>query len=200
MPTPSEVEFWESRYQKGTTGWDLGQPIPAWAEVTLRHSISPGRTLILGAGRGHDALWFAKQGHSVLAVDFAPSAIADTQRAAATAGQKVETLEEDLFRLDPSTLGLFDVVVEHTCFCAIAPDRRQEYVEVVSRLVKPGGWFLGVFFWKLPPGGPPFATSAEELTTLFSPRFELVRLESNPVSVAQRVGEEGWGAFRRMSY
>src|SRR6476661_8739482 len=50
-------------------------------------------------------------------------------------GQRVEAqglqakLEQaDLFELDMRWRGAFDLVVEHTCFCAIDPARRAEYV------------------------------------------------------------------------
>lgn len=194
---PSQPGFWEQRYREGRTGWDLGEATPAWERLVALHGIEAGRTLVLGAGRGHDALWFAAKGFEVTAVDFARSAVDATREAAREQGLSVKVQEADLFTLAPERIGWFDLVVEHTCFCAIEPERRAEYVEVVSKLVRPGGLFLGVFFWHLPPGGPPFATPPEVVRPLFEPAFELLRLESNPVSVPARAGTEGWAVFRR---
>ena len=33
-------------------------------------------------------------------------------------------------------LDFFDIVVEYTCFCAIDTNRRSEYVQVVSKILK----------------------------------------------------------------
>ena len=64
-------------------------------------------------------------------------------------------------------------------------------------MTAPGGLLIGVFFWKLPPDGPPWPTDEEDLTRHFSPAFEVERLEPNPVSVTNRIGHEGWAVFRR---
>lgn len=195
--SPSDRTFWEARYREGRTGWDLGEAAPAWEALLAREPIATGRALVLGAGRGHDALWFASRGFDVVAVDFAPSAVEATRAAAGAAGLPLEAREADLFTLRPEEVGTFDLVVEHTCFCAIDPARRAAYAEVVARLVRPGGHFVGVFFWRLPPGGPPFVTDAPELERLFASDFDVLRLEPNPVSVPGRAGDEGWGVFRR---
>lgn len=194
---PSSPSFWQAKYAEGRTGWDLGEAAPAWERLVSLHGLAPGRTLVVGAGRGHDAFWFAERGHDVLALDFAPSAVAAIRARAAERGLNLTAREGDLFRLDPAEVGAFDLVVEHTCFCAIEPARRSEYVEAIARVLRPGGWFLGVFFWKLPDGGPPFRTSEEELRELFAPGFDLLRLEPNPASHPTRAGQEGWAVFRR---
>jgi methylase of polypeptide subunit release factors len=75
-PSPLSPAAWEQRYQDGTTRWDLGHPAPAFqALLESADAPNPGSALVLGAGRGHDAIFFAQQGFDVTAVDFAPSAI-----------------------------------------------------------------------------------------------------------------------------
>jgi len=196
--TPSDSGYWEASYQAGDTGWDIGAPTPAWPELCRLHELPVGRTLVLGAGRGHDALWFAERGDQVTAVDFAPSAVAAVHSAAHARGLSLEARQADLFDLAPESFGSFDLVVEHTCFCAIERHRRPEYAAVVSRMVRPGGHFVGVFYWLTPEGGPPFSSTAADQHALFSPTFEILRLEPNPFSHARRAGKEGWGVFRRL--
>jgi hypothetical protein len=53
------------------------------AELVVSREGVPGQVVDLGAGRGSDALWFARQGASVTALDFVPRA-AEKARAAAT--------------------------------------------------------------------------------------------------------------------
>src|SRR5688572_22925855 len=68
-PTASEVAFWEGRYQEGRTRWDLGGPTPVFAELLESPAApKPGRTLVVGCGKGHDVLYFARHGFDVLGV------------------------------------------------------------------------------------------------------------------------------------
>jgi len=63
------------------------RPVPKGSSALakqLRRAEAPG-TLVLdvGAGRGRDALWLARQGHPTLAYDFAPRGLQKAQRTAA---------------------------------------------------------------------------------------------------------------------
>ena len=53
-------EFWEGRYQAGRTGWERGVPTPAFRRLLASDRAPvPGRVVVPGCGRGHDALLFA---------------------------------------------------------------------------------------------------------------------------------------------
>lgn len=191
-------DAWEQRYQDGTTRWDLGQPAPAF--VTLLDSADapePGSAIVLGAGRGHDALLFAERGFDVVGVDFAPSAILAATKAARDRNllTQAQFIQRDIFTLEDDLAHQFDYVVEHTCFCAIAPALRPEYVQLVKTLLKPTGEFLGLFFTHDRPGGPPYGSTAAEIRELFSPEFEIKSLVPVENSVPSRQGEEHLGRF-----
>ncbi len=192
----SKPEFWESRYQDNTARWDIGQP--ALAFVNLLESgdrPSPGRLAALGVGRGHDALWFAEHGFDVVGVDFAPSAIAESQAAAAQRNAAADFLQADIFDLPDALTHQFDYVLEHTCFCAIDPSRRSDYVDVVRRLLKPTGEFIGLFWAHSRPGGPPFGSSPQEIRSLFSSHFDVRSLTPVAKSVPKRQNEEYLARF-----
>ena len=76
------ASFWETKYQAAQFRWDLGQPTPPLVSFFDPAAIAPtsGNVIVLGCGRGHDAVFLAQQGLTVTAVDFAPSAIAATDR------------------------------------------------------------------------------------------------------------------------
>jgi len=191
-----DMNFWEGRYQEGTARWDLGQPAPPL--VSLLESAdapSPGKMLALGIGRGHDALLFAAHGFEVTGVDFAPSAIAATAEAANQRNLPINLLASDMFALPPEYTGQFDYVMEHTCFCAIAPARRSEYVQVVRSLLRPGGEFIGLFWAHDMPGGPPYGSTPEEIRQLFAADFAVESLEKGTNSVPQRAGAEYLARF-----
>jgi methyl halide transferase len=186
-----DAEFWERHYREGKPAWDLGAPAPPFVDL-LAEGVppAPGSMMVLGAGRGHDALLFARHGFQVTALDFAASAVRETQEAARMSGLTVETAQYDFFALPPEYDASFDYVLEHTFFIAIDPGRRGEYVRTVRRLLKPGGLFIALFYAHGRPGGPPFTTSADEVRALFEPHFAIERLEVAARSVKPRQGLE----------
>src|SRR5689334_17318379 len=114
----SESDAWNQRYVEGRTGWDLGRPQSALVCVIAAQP-PPLRVLVPGAGRGHDAVAWAEAGHEVVAVDFAPMAVAAGRENAAARGLAIEVREADIFALPGDLAGSFDLVWEQTCFCAI---------------------------------------------------------------------------------
>lgn len=197
MNTTLTPDFWESRYQEGTTRWDLGQAAPAFVSLLESEAAPPpGKTIVLGCGRGYDALLFAQAGHEVVAVDFAPSAIAEARELAQQANLTVEFLQRDIFNLPPSYTHTFDYVIEHTCFCALDPEKRPDYINLVSSLLKPTGELLAIFFTHQRSGGPPYGIQPSEIEELFTPQFEIIQLELIQNSVPSREGEEHFGRLR----
>ncbi len=188
---PGTYEFWESRYQEGNIGWDIGQPAPPFVELLAgADAPSPGSMIVLGCGRGHDAVFFARHGFDVVAVDFAPSAIRAAKHEAERSSVEIRFIEHDLFTLDEGYNHTFDYVLEHTCFSALPSERRNEYAQLVKRLMADNGTYIALFFTHGKPGGPPFDTTAEEVRALFSPHLSITRLEQPGRSAKQRAGQE----------
>ena len=191
MNDVNSPDKWEADYQRGSDGWDLNGPTPTFRHLAASGRFKPGRMIVPGAGRGHDAREFARHGFRVTAVDFSPYAVREMRRLAAP-DAPVDILQSNLFAL-PSTLdGLFDYVLEYTCFCAIDPQRRDEYADLIARLLKPGGYYIDMAFpLESRAGGPPFAVSLPEILALFGSRgFVLVERQTPLDSVPQRRGLE----------
>jgi len=197
--SPSEVRFWQSLYEQRGDGWDLARATPPLATYFARHSPSGKRTLVVGCGRGHEARLLAQAGALVTAVDFAPAAIAEARRLAEREQLRVTFLERDLFLLsnEPQLLQGFELVVEHCCFCAIDPARREEYVRVMAALMAPGAQLVGLFYCHGRAGGPPFSVGEDELPRLFAPAFALESLTTPADSSATRQGDERLAVFSR---
>jgi methyl halide transferase len=190
---------WEHRYQSGAAGWDLGQRAPALAAMLASaHPPAPGRIAVLGCGTGQDAVALAAAGFDVVGVDFAPSALARARALAATRpALRIAFLQQDLFTLDPALLNQFDYVWEHTCFCAIAPELRADYVQVIKSLLKPAGQLLGVFYTHSRQGGPPFGITPQAVLEYFNADFESVQFAPSTCSVSRRKDEEHFAILRR---
>ena len=197
MLSGANPEYWENRYQEGTTRWDLGQATPPLVSLLNSEAVPPsGRVAVLGCGRGYDAMLFASHGFVVMGFDFAESAIADAQALAQATGSSAQFLQRDIFDLPSEFPSFFDYVVEHTCFCAIDPDKRPAYVKLVRSLLRPGGELIGLFWTHTRPGGPPFGVTTAAIKQYFESDFEILSLELVTNSVPERQGEEYLGRFR----
>jgi len=195
----SAADFWEGRYRAGQTGWDRGRAAPAFEALLNGPSApKPGRLAVVGCGRGHDARLFAARGFPVVGFDFAPSAISAAREAAERDGLAMEFVAADIFALPEEYAGAFDYVLEHTCFCAIDPARRSEYVSAVARLLPPGGELIALFLVHGRPGGPPFTTDEAEIGRLFQDHFSLDQLDAPPESADSSFGYELFARFRRV--
>ena len=188
---------WETDYERGTDGWDLGGPTAVFKRLVSSNRFAPGTMIVLGAGRGHDARTFARQGFQVTAVDFAARAVSEMQRLTDPAAP-IQILQHDIFALPSTFDGTFDYALEYTCFCAIDPRRRREYADLITRLLKPGGIYIDLAFpLSTHVGGPPFAVSASEVLELFESRgFRLLWREVPFDSVPQRRGLEELFVFQ----
>jgi SAM-dependent methyltransferase len=194
----NSADKWEADYLRGSDGWDLGAPTPAFRNLLATRDLPPGTMLVLCAGRGHDAREFARHGYRVTAIDFSPFAAREMSRLA-DPGAPMEIWQRDLFTLPHELDGTFDYVLEYTCYCAIDPKRRTEFVDLVTRLLKPGGLYISLAFpLTRQQGGPPFAVTVSELLDLFQERgFQLIEREQPSDSVPRRRGAEELLMFQK---
>lgn len=199
MTDPSSPGFWETNYRDGRLNWDLGGPTPVFCRLVGDPAYPPGRTIVLGAGLGHDARLFARHGHQVTALDFAPGA-ARAMHALQDAQHPVVILQADFFHLPPLLDGRFDYALDYVFFCAIDPARREEYAAAVARLLAPGGLLVLLAFpTDDHDGGPPFTVQPESVIKLCEGHgLELTHREAPPETIMPRRGREELLVFRRV--
>lgn len=188
---------WEQRYRIGDTPWEKGGPSPPLLEWLGRHGAMHGDVLVPGCGSGQDvrAIAGASPATEVVGLDVAPSAI-DQARRFSLAGKETYQLA-DIFNLPVELRNRFTWVFEHTCFCAIEPRQRPDYVRGVFQALQPEGVLLAIFFlnpWdpgEAPEaGGPPFAVTREELDGLFGAHFDLLEELKPRTAFPGREGRE----------
>lgn len=186
----STHKMWTDIYQgPDKPGWDLAAPAPILVDMLPRLKLVKSRILVLGCGEGHDAAHFAKDGHFVTAVDFSPEAVARAQKQYGHMSN-FKAIQADAFALGSEFDGSFDLIFEHTFFCAIDPTRRSEVVKTWLRLLSPGGFLMGVFFVHPKRAGPPFGGSEWEIRQRLQKKFRFLfwsRLRSSP---PERMGKE----------
>ncbi len=166
---------WEDAYQRRETPWEKGEPHPALIDFLAENGPLAGEIFVPGCGSGHDARALTTRENHVMGVDLAPFAITKAKARPKIAHE--EYMLADLFDLPATLDGHFDWVFEHTCFCAIDPTRRGEYVAAIVRLLKPQGRLLAIFF--INPDhdedGPPYRISTAELDEFFGNDFSIER-------------------------
>jgi SAM-dependent methyltransferase len=139
-------EFWDDRYRSAGKLWS-GQPNPQLVAQTA--DLAPGEALDAGCGEGADAIWLARQGWTVTAVDVSAVALARAAGYAARPGEepgeeiarRITWQRQDLRSWDPGP-ERFDLVSAQYMHLL-----RAEQVSMLARLaaaVRPGGTLLVV--------------------------------------------------------
>ena len=189
-------DYWEGRYRDQNTGWDLGAVTPPVREYV--DQLAPGdlKILVPGAGRGFEAEYLYRQGfHDLIVLDIAPYPLQRLRERLPADFPPDRLVEMDFFDFQG---GPFDLILEHTFFCALPPVLRPGYVEKMHSLLLPGGKLAGLLFdFPLTEKGPPYGGSREEYLDLFSPWFEIRILERSRNSIPPRAGTELFFIFEK---
>ena len=135
-----QADQWDARY----TGQDgarwSGRPNGRFrAEVA---SLPPGRALDVGCGEGADAIWLARSGWTVTAIDISDVAVIRAREAAELAGAVVEWVCRDALQT-PFPAGSFDLVSMQ--YLALPKAAGQAAVRALPGAVRPGGLLLAVY-------------------------------------------------------
>jgi SAM-dependent methyltransferase len=188
-----EPGFWDELYAGGNDGWELHEPSPALVAWLAGGRLGPegARVAVPGCGRGHDARLLARRGYQAVGFDFAEAAVSEARGLAAAEDSAARFERRDIFTLAADFAGTFDAVWEYTCFCAIDPARRADYVEVLRAILRPGGTLLGCFYPLREGGdGPPYPVSLAEVERLLAPGFRVEESRAPAASAERRRGLE----------
>ncbi|MFI6510953.1 class I SAM-dependent methyltransferase [Streptosporangium sp. NPDC050855] len=169
--TASEEEFWDGRYGENERLWS-GDPNAALVREVS--GLEPGSALDLGCGEGGDAIWLARQGWRVTAVDISGVALERAARhAAATAGDVADRIDwrrHDLAVSFPE--GTFDLVSAQ--FLHSPGDMpRERILRAAASAVAAGGVLLIVGH----AGPPPWEEESDAHRSLPTPQQVLDSLE-----------------------
>ena len=192
---------WNTRYAEKETPWDKNGPAPALAHLLEYKKVifqNVNRALAPGCGHGHDAYLLASHGIMTTGLDISELALEQAKKL--YQHDLLDWSQADIFEDLPGAA--YDMVWEHTCFCAIPLSTRDAYVESMAKTLKPGGFLLGVFFIEtdMPEGeGPPFKASVETIKSHFLKHFQLEYQQTPPAYYPGREEKEHLMLFRRLS-
>jgi SAM-dependent methyltransferase len=135
-------------YRVGFTPWDTGQvPRQLSALIDGPGTLPTGRALDIGCGTGTQAVYMARSGWEVTAIDAVPRPLSRARARADAAGVKVDWALADAARLD--RLGLepgYTLFFDRGCFHGLDEAQRGAYAAAVDRLAAPGATLLMMAF------------------------------------------------------
>lgn len=191
--TKLNKNYWEERYGNAETGWDIGEistPLKEYIDQLTDKSI---KILIPGAGNSYEFDYLIANGFfNTQVVDFASQPIENLRKKHPDYATQLHQV--DFFKHDDT----YDLVLEQTFFCALAPNLRDNYVSKMHSLLKENGKLVGLLFdFPLTEVGPPFGGSQTEYQHLFEKRFSILTLEPARNSIKPREGRELFIIFEK---
>lgn len=131
-----DAQAWNQRYSTSDLIWSAE---PNQFLVAETAGLAPGRALDLGAGEGRNAVWLARRGWQVTAVDFSDVGLAKAEALAHHAQVTIETVCADA--TEPVG-GAFDLVT--VLYLQLPTGQRRRAVANAAAAVAPGGTLLVV--------------------------------------------------------
>lgn len=111
----------------------------------FENGLLPKRVLEIGCGPGRNAIYLAKKGCAVDAIDISQNALSWARERALSENVDIKFHHSSLFdyEIKPKT---YDLIYDCGLFHHLAPHRRMSYVETIKKALKKGGHFGLVCF------------------------------------------------------
>ncbi len=195
---PYSPPDWESMYRDGTPSWETGNPSGELVSIVDEGTIPPGTTLEVGCGTGADAVYLARRGFEVTAVDSSPLAVERAHSRAELAGVPVCFVLGDVFEF-VRTGERYDFVYDAGFYHFIRRYDLTRYVDLLWRTTRPGSYYLALVgsVGEEAEGGPP-QVSEEEIRLELGRLFEFVHMRHFRFASPHRdEGYLGWSCLMR---
>lgn len=217
-----EPEFWRERWREGRIGFHQDQVTPMltqyWPTLGLR---SDARVFVPLAGKSHDLVWLAAQGHHVLGIELSPLAVTQffaehalaPQRhvtrygthhvAADLHGGRIELICGDVFDLDAELLLTCHAIFDRAALIALPPPLRQRYVAQVYGQLPAGcrGLLITMEYPQDDMDGPPFSVPQTEVHERLGLHWSVTTLARRDILRQQpRFAEAGVRSLHTAAY
>ncbi|HET6869448.1 MAG TPA: class I SAM-dependent methyltransferase [Solirubrobacteraceae bacterium] len=169
-------------YRVGFTPWDTGQvPRELSALIEGPGALPTGRALDIGCGTGTQAVYMARSGWEVTAVDAVPRPLSQARARADAAGVNVDWILADAARLHKLGLtGGFTLIFDRGCFHGLDDSQRGAYAAGVDGLAAPGATLLMLAFAPSRiPTSPPGVEQSELIARFAGWRLVSAEAETN---------------------
>jgi SAM-dependent methyltransferase len=195
------ADGWDEAYRRESAPpWDIGRPQPVFVALADSGLIT-GDVLDSGCGTGEHTLLAAALGATAYGVDLSRVAIERARAKAAARGLSAAFEAGDVLSM-PLPEAAYDTVLDSGVFHSFDDNERPRYVEVLTRVARPGALLCLMCFSERQGGewGPRRVTEAELRASFANgwsvERIEPATFEINPLPDVESV--DAWLAvFRR---
>jgi SAM-dependent methyltransferase len=165
---------WEQLYQDKFTPWDVKRPDSHLVEIVKGTPIRPCRALELGCGTGTNAIWLARQGFDVTAMDLSETAL--EQARAKQGSDDCDFVLADFF--DGPLPGTdFGFVFDLGCLHGFSQaEHRDRLARRIAHCLREGGFWLNISSSLDGQAVCPSRLSACQITAAVEPYFEILSL------------------------
>jgi SAM-dependent methyltransferase len=140
LGAPVRADEWDARYSERDDALWSGRPNGRLvAEVS---GLTPGRALDVGCGEGADAIWLARSGWTVTAIDISEVALGRARAAADRADAAVEWIRRDALQM-AFPAGSFDLLSMQ--YPALPKAAGEAAMRALLDTVRRGGLLLAVY-------------------------------------------------------
>ena len=165
---------WENLYQQKFTPWDVKRPDSHLAEIVTTVPIMPCKVLELGCGTGTNAIWLARQGFTVTAMDLSKTALEQARKK--EGADRCTFVLADFFD-DPLPGTDFGFVFDLGCLHGFSdPAHRDMLAKRIAQRLHDNGYWLNISSSLDGQAICPSRLSASEITAAVEPYFEIQSL------------------------
>jgi len=171
--------------------WNIETPPEILVDLVESGKIKPCKTVDLGCGVGHYAIYLAGRGFDVTGIDISPTAIKIAKEKAEKENVKCTFIVADVLGSLDEVKDAFDFAYDWSLLHHVYPEQRKKYIDNVKRIQNSGGKYLSVCFSEkdtqfggsgkyreTPIGTVLYFSSEEELKELFSACFKIIELKT----------------------
>ena len=165
--------FWDWMYLFKKTPWDTGITPPEMVSALESGNVAIGRALDLGCGTGTNAIYLARHGFEVTAIDISRRAISLAKRkirsAQLTDRVRVERGDVTLMRRWATGQSI-DFAYDIGCFHNLKDEARRRYVAALTAVLKPGAFYM---LYAFEPQADRAGVALDDIAALFDPAYQL---------------------------
>jgi SAM-dependent methyltransferase len=167
-------------YRLGFAPWERRDIAESWRPLLDGpNAPTPGRALDVGCGSGRDAIYLAKRGWQVTAVDAVEKALDSAKQRAAAEGVEVQWIAADVAAL--GRLGLkpgYDLLYDFGCIHGLSDVARKGAADGLTELAAPGATLLITAFKAARGIALPRGMNREDVVALLGDGWELENSDS----------------------
>ncbi len=172
-------EQWESDYSKAdipNLPWEAFKPPSKLIKLIDSGKIKIGKAIDLGCGLGTNAVYLAKTGFEVTALDVSKTALKYASGQAEKAGVKINFIQGFAHKLDFPEKA-FTLVFDRGCFHHIPPELRQDYLNGICRILADNGSYYLECFSSNCQFDYGYKFSKSDIKNIFGEKFEIIEID-----------------------